>query len=65
VRAEKQEFFAYTDEQLTALVKTLSVERMKPYIVLASDDRRLALNDPALAKSMLGRSQPTGASDAF
>jgi hypothetical protein len=41
--AEKQEVFAYTDEQLTALEKTLSAERMQPYMLLADDDRRLAL----------------------
>jgi hypothetical protein len=41
--AEKQELFAYTDEQLTALEKTLSPERMQPYLLLASNDRRLAL----------------------
>jgi hypothetical protein len=41
--AEKQEVFAYTDEQLTALEKTLSAERMKPYMLLAANDRRLAL----------------------
>jgi hypothetical protein len=41
--AEKQDLFAYTDEQLKALEKSLSVERMKPYMVLASDDKRLAL----------------------
>ena len=41
--AEKQGLFAYTDEQLKALEKSLSIERMKPYMVLADDDKRLAL----------------------
>jgi len=41
--AVKQEVFTYTDEQLSALEKTLSVDRMKPYMILASDDKRLAV----------------------
>jgi hypothetical protein len=39
----KQELFAYTDEQLKALEKTLSIDRMRPYMILANDNKRLAL----------------------
>jgi hypothetical protein len=41
--AVKQEVFAYTDEQLSTLEKTLSEERMRPYLLLAGNDKRLAI----------------------
>lgn len=55
---EKQAVFAYRDEQLKALEKTLSIERMEPYLLLAKDDKRLALKlyewNTALSESFYG-----------
>jgi hypothetical protein len=54
----RQELFTYTDDQLAALQKTLSAERMQPYMLLANNDRRLALKlyewNTALSESFYG-----------
>ena len=53
-----QAVFPYTDEQLAALDKTLSVDRLKPYLILGNNDRRLAIKlyewNTALSESFYG-----------
>ena len=41
--ANVQGDFRYTDEQLTALEKTLSPERLQPYLILSNGDKVLAI----------------------
>jgi hypothetical protein len=56
--AVKQELFAYTDEQLNTLEGALSAERLKPYVILAQNDKRLAIKlyewNTALSESFYG-----------
>jgi Abi-like protein len=54
----EQALFAYTDEQLNALQKSLSSERMRPYLILADNNPRLALKlyewNTRLSESLYG-----------
>jgi Abi-like protein len=56
--AKKQDVFPYTTEQLEALGKALSIERLQPYVILSDRDPLLAIKlyewNTALSESFYG-----------